>query len=49
MDEYKEHVYRRSKMWENIDAGDISRMLALKQKLKCKPFEFFLKEVASVS
>lgn len=29
-----------------MDSGDISQMLNLKKKLKCKPFKFFMEEVA---
>jgi polypeptide N-acetylgalactosaminyltransferase len=46
MDEYKEHLYRRRPHYRNIDPGDISAQLAIREKLHCKPFSWFMKEVA---
>ena len=30
----------------DLDPGDISEQIALRQKLQCKPFKWFMKEVA---
>lgn len=47
MDEYKEHIYERNReRWDNIETGDLSYMLGVKKKLNCKPFSYFLEEVA---
>merc|ERR1719464_2044310 len=46
MDEYAEYVYKNRPHYRNMDAGDISQQLALREKLKCKPFKWFMKEVA---
>lgn len=46
MDEYKEYLYQRKPYYRDIDAGDLSDLLALRKKLNCKPFSWFMKEVA---
>ena len=46
MDEYKEYLYDRKPYYRDIDAGDLTALLALRQKLNCKPFSWFMKEVA---
>ncbi|KAG5666839.1 hypothetical protein PVAND_014849 [Polypedilum vanderplanki] len=47
MDEYAQYIYKRDeKKWNEIDVGDISHMMNLKKKLNCKPFKYFLDEVA---
>lgn len=47
MDEYKEFLYQRnSERWAQVDPGDVSYMLGIKKKLNCKPFKYFLEEVA---
>ncbi|KAK7084062.1 N-acetylgalactosaminyltransferase [Halocaridina rubra] len=46
MDEYKEYLYKRRPHYRNIDAGDLSEQLAIREKLQCKPFDWFMKEVA---
>ncbi|XP_064609423.1 putative polypeptide N-acetylgalactosaminyltransferase 10 [Liolophura sinensis] len=46
MDEYKEYLYQRRPYCRQIDAGDLSAQLAIRSKLQCKPFEWFMKEVA---
>lgn len=45
MDEYAEHLYRRRPHYRNIDPGDVSEQLAIRKKLNCKPFKWFMKEV----
>ncbi|ETN64529.1 n-acetylgalactosaminyltransferase [Anopheles darlingi] len=47
MDEYKQYIYDRDpERYARSDAGDLTKMKALREKLQCKPFEWFLKEVA---
>lgn len=47
MDEYKEYVYTRDPTtYNNIDAGDLSRQRAVREKLQCKSFDWYMKEVA---
>ncbi|KAG5669574.1 hypothetical protein PVAND_017461 [Polypedilum vanderplanki] len=47
-DEYKNYLYMRDpERYGRVDAGDISYQLAIKKKLQCKPFSYFLNEVAS--
>lgn len=47
MDEYKQYVYDRNpNRWDSVEFGDVSYMLNLKKKLNCKPFKYFLEEVA---
>ncbi|EDW02830.1 GH10909 [Drosophila grimshawi] len=47
MDEYKEHVYRRDRTtYDKIDAGDLTRQRAVRERLQCKSFDWFMKEVA---
>jgi len=43
---YINALYRRYPKLVDIDAGDISEELAIQQRLKCKSFDWFLKEVA---
>ncbi|TRY71908.1 hypothetical protein TCAL_00172 [Tigriopus californicus] len=44
--EYKEYFYTREPFARMVDMGDISEQLALKRNLKCKSFDWFMKEVA---
>lgn len=47
MDEYKEFLYQRKPdRYERIDAGDVSKQLAIKKQLQCKPFKYFMEVVA---
>lgn len=46
MDEYAKYVNRHNpEVWNKIDIGDISYMLNIKKKLKCKPFKFFIEGI----
>ncbi|KAH6925348.1 hypothetical protein HPB50_003889 [Hyalomma asiaticum] len=46
MDEYKEYFYTREPLATYYDAGDLTKQLALREKLKCKSFRWFMKNVA---
>lgn len=46
MDEYKEYLYERNTRLRTIDAGDLTEQLAVRKRLKCKSFDWFIKEVA---
>ncbi|XP_052860087.1 N-acetylgalactosaminyltransferase 6-like [Anopheles cruzii] len=47
MDEYKEYLYMRDrKKYDKTDVGDISRQLAIRERLQCKPFKWFMTHVA---
>ncbi|XP_015926191.1 putative polypeptide N-acetylgalactosaminyltransferase 10 [Parasteatoda tepidariorum] len=46
MDEYKEYLYLRRPHYRDLDPGDISKQKALREKLQCKPFKWFMKEIA---
>ena len=46
MDEYKEYLYSRKANYRSIETGDISAQLAIREKLKCKSFKWFMTEVA---
>lgn len=46
MDEYKEYLYLRRPHYRDIDPGDMSAQVDIRKKLNCKPFSWFMKEVA---
>jgi len=46
MDEYAEYIYKRRPHYRSIDAGDLTEQRAIRTKLQCKPFSWFMKEVA---
>ncbi|CAB3406863.1 unnamed protein product [Caenorhabditis bovis] len=46
MDEYKEILYKHRPGVGNANEGDLSRMKEIRKKLKCKSFDWFMKEVA---
>lgn len=47
MDDWKENLYRSNPKRYSLDAGDLTKPLALKKRLNCKPFKYFLDEVAT--
>ena len=46
MDEYAEYIYKRKPSYRHIDPGDISEQTALRNKLQCKPFKWFMENIA---
>jgi polypeptide N-acetylgalactosaminyltransferase len=47
MDEYKQYLYARDPLrYDSVDPGDLTKQKALRKKLKCKPFKWFLDTVA---
>ncbi|XP_030372815.1 N-acetylgalactosaminyltransferase 6-like [Scaptodrosophila lebanonensis] len=48
MDDYKKYLYqRRYAEFDNIDPGDLTKQIALRYKLRCKSFKWFMENVAS--
>lgn len=48
MDEYKEFLYERQPHVYNdqLDAGDLTEQRAVRERLQCKPFKWFMENVA---
>lgn len=46
MDEYAEYLYKRRPHYRKIDPGDLDPQREIRKKLNCKPFKWFMKEVA---
>lgn len=46
MDEYAEYLYKRRPSYRSIDPGDLTQQRAIRERLKCKSFSWFIKEVA---
>ncbi|RZF44444.1 hypothetical protein LSTR_LSTR002217 [Laodelphax striatellus] len=45
-DKYKEFFYTREPLARYLDTGDISQQLELKERLKCKSFQWYMENVA---
>lgn len=46
MDEFAEYLYSRRPHYKNIYTGDISKQKKIRENLKCKPFKWFINEIA---
>lgn len=46
LDDYKSVFYQNDPRKVDIDAGDLTKMKIIRSKLKCKPFDYFLEEIA---
>ncbi|KAH7721878.1 polypeptide N-acetylgalactosaminyltransferase 10 [Aphelenchoides avenae] len=46
MDEYKEHLYKRRSAMRNADPGDLTKQKSVRERLQCKSFDWFMKEIA---
>lgn len=47
MDDYKKLFYKTDQArYDKIDAGDLTEELSVKKRLNCKPFQYYLDEVA---
>lgn len=47
MDEYKQYLYaRHPEVYAGIDAGNLTKAQALRRKLQCKPFDWYIREIA---
>ncbi|EEB16066.1 UDP-GalNAc:polypeptide N-acetylgalactosaminyltransferase, putative [Pediculus humanus corporis] len=45
-EKYKEFFYTREPLARYLNMGDISKQLAMKERLQCKSFQWFMEEVA---
>lgn len=45
-DKFKEYFYTREPLARFLNIGDISEQLTLKERLKCKNFQWFMNNVA---
>lgn len=46
MDEYAEFLYKKRPHYREIDPGDLKEQRAIRTKLNCKPFKWFMENVA---
>ncbi|XP_026327037.1 N-acetylgalactosaminyltransferase 6-like [Hyposmocoma kahamanoa] len=46
MDEYSQYLYKRRPHYLKIDPGDLTAQKAIRTKLKCKPFKWFITQIA---
>ncbi|XP_018018147.1 N-acetylgalactosaminyltransferase 6 [Hyalella azteca] len=46
MDDYKKYLYARQPGWLQISTGDLTEQHAVRERNKCKPFQWFMDEVA---
>lgn len=46
MDEYAEYLYMRRPHYRNIDPGDLTAQKEIRKKLNCKPFKWFMENIA---
>ncbi|RXG53117.1 N-acetylgalactosaminyltransferase 6 [Armadillidium vulgare] len=46
MDEYADYIYRRRPHYYDINPGDLTEQKAIRKRLNCKPFKWFMTEIA---
>ena len=46
MDEYKEYLYMRRQHYKTLDVGNLTEQKALRTKLRCKSFQWYMENVA---
>lgn len=46
MDDYKKHLYKRRPSIEHTEPGDLTKMREVRERLQCKSFDWFMKNVA---
>lgn len=46
MDEYKEYLYLRRPKYRTLEVGDLSAQLEIRERLQCKSFDWFMKNIA---
>uniref|UniRef100_A0A1I8J537 Polypeptide N-acetylgalactosaminyltransferase n=1 Tax=Macrostomum lignano TaxID=282301 RepID=A0A1I8J537_9PLAT len=46
MDEYAEYIYNRRPHYKSIPAGDLTSQREIRERLHCKPFKWFMTNVA---
>ncbi|RCN25853.1 hypothetical protein ANCCAN_28432, partial [Ancylostoma caninum] len=46
MDEYAQYYFIREPQAQNVDPGDLTAQLALKERLHCKSFKWYMDNVA---
>ncbi|CAG9855646.1 unnamed protein product [Phyllotreta striolata] len=46
MDEYAQYLYMRRPQYKNLDPGDLTQQRAIRDQLHCKPFKWFMENVA---
>ena len=46
MDEYAQYLYSHRPHYKNINPGDLTEQKAIREKLKCKSFKWFMTKVA---
>ncbi|XP_072383156.1 N-acetylgalactosaminyltransferase 6-like [Diabrotica undecimpunctata] len=46
MDEYAQYLYTRKPHWKTLDEGDLTAQRAIREKLQCKSFKWFMETIA---